>query len=405
MKRWDPPDPHRIPEWRSGMIEHLSSNEGRMSMRAAVGAGRFTIVPTVPDMHGPSADSVSTALLTACEAHRLTRADLYYATPDMTALALAAAQTPPIEPVSLDRLPSRAGLIVFGEPIGGYTEDVTAALAGVVTERSGPPLDITTPIVAASWSVWSPREVDLTDGPGGPPTGAVRWLYKGQGKFGGIPDGWEGIWITFYSPRGMFSGFAPDTVLGTMHDGTVMTAGDVDRHASGRGPALGWDNEMLLREGAPFGPQVPDTTDTWAHVLYTAWQLMSQDGTQQWTEQEQLHRPRSGQKRDARQGITGSSAVRIVRVHPGRRPAPQAAREDADASTGRREPQWSCRWPVRPYRRSTCLNPRAHADGGCTHADRIVPGHIKGPEGAPLRTGSTVHLWDRQPDDATEAAK
>ncbi|MFF3617545.1 hypothetical protein [Streptomyces sp. NPDC002580] len=402
MHRWDPPDPHRIPEWRSGMIEHLGSNEGRMSMRAAVGAGRFTIVPTVPDMTGPSAESVTTALLTACEAHRLNRADLYYATPDMTALALAAAQTPPIEPVSLDRLPSPAGLIVFGEPIGGYTEDVTAALAGVATRTPGPPLHITTPIVAASWSVWSPHEVDLTDGPGtaGP---AVRWLYKGQGRLGGIPQDWNGVWITFYSPRGMFSGLAPETVLGTMHDGTVMTAGAVDRHASTRGPALQWDNEMLLREGAPFDAPEPDTTASWSHVLYTAWQLMSQDGTQQWAEQEQLHRPRAGQKRDARQGITGSSAVRIIRVHPGRRPAPQAAQDDAQASTGRREPQWSCRWPVRPYRRSTCLNPRAHGEGGCTHEDRIVPGHIKGPAGAPLRTGATVHLWDSQPDAAPQA--
>lgn len=401
--RWDPPDPHQLPEWRSGMIEHLESMEGRMAMKHAMGAGRFTIVPTVPSMTGPSTESIGAALVTATEAARLQRADLYYVTPDMTALALAAAETPPIEPVSLARLPSPAGLIVFGEPIGGYSEDVTAALAGPVTERRGPALEITTPIVAASWSEWSPREVDLTDGPGGGYLDAVRWLYKGQDQAGIIPPDWHGVWVTFWSPRGMFSGLAPDTVLGTMPDGTVMTAGQVDRHVSSKGPALGWDNEMLLREGAPFSPPVPDTTASWAHVLYTAWQLMAQDGTQQWTEQEQLHRRRSGQKRDARQGITGSSAVRIVRVHPGRRPAPQAAREDADASTGRREPQWSCRWPVRPYRRNTCLNPRAHADGSCRHEDRIVPGHIKGPEGAPLRTGSTVHLWDRQPDGTPQA--
>ncbi|MEU3568900.1 polysaccharide deacetylase family protein, partial [Kitasatospora sp. NPDC036755] len=31
-----------------------------------------------------------------------------------------------------------------------------------------------------------------------------------------------------------------------------------------------------------------------------------------------------------------------------------------------------------PYRRYTCLNPRAHEDGGCEHEDRIVPGHVRG---------------------------
>ncbi|MEU6696141.1 hypothetical protein ABZ927_39055, partial [Streptomyces massasporeus] len=131
MHRWEPPEPQRIPEWRSGMIEHLTSLEGRMAMKVAMEAGHFTIVPTVsgPGMGSVSEAAVSAALVTTCEAHRLSQADLYYATPDMTALALAAAETPPIEPVTLSRLPSEAGLIVFGEPIGGYTQDATAALA------------------------------------------------------------------------------------------------------------------------------------------------------------------------------------------------------------------------------------------------------------------------------------
>lgn len=71
---------------------------------------------------------------------------------------------------------------------------------------------------------------------------------------------------------------------------------------------------------------------------------------------------------------------------------------DAQASTGRREPQWTCRWPVRPYRRYSCLNPRAHEAGDCEHEDRIVPGHIKGPADMPLRIGETVNLWDHQPE-------
>jgi hypothetical protein len=387
--RWAPPDPQQLPEWRAELLEHLDADSTKVTMREALRAGRFTIVPTVPGI-GASEESVGSVLLTACERRRLETAELYYATPDMTALALAAAQTPPTEPVTLSRLPSESGLIVFGEPIGGYTEDAGAALASTPFGAPGASAVITTPIVAASWSVWTPGEVELD-------RGSVRWFHRGAGSVGPIPDDWSGVWITFYSPRGLFSGLPPETVIGTMRDGMVMTAGMIDANRETHGPPLGWDNEMLLREGSPFGPKVPDTTDVWAHVLYTAWQLMGQQGKNRWAEVEEIPRARAGAKRDRRQGVTGSSSVRIVRVHSTHRPSPEAAQKDAQSSTGRREPQWSCRWPVRPYRRSTCLNPRAHAEGGCRHEDRIVSGHIKGPEGAPLRTGETVHLWDQQP--------
>jgi len=114
---------------------------------------------------------------------------------------------------------------------------------------------------------------------------------------------------------------------------------------------------------------------------------------------EDIPRNRAGRKRDQRAGITGTSNVRIVNVHTAHRPSTAAAEEDATSSTGRRAPQWSCRWPVRPYRRNTCLNTHAHADGGCEHEDRIVPPHIKGPADKPLKLGETVHLWNHQPED------
>ncbi|MFG3072164.1 hypothetical protein [[Kitasatospora] papulosa] len=387
--RWTPPDPAQLPDWRGQMLEHLESTPALLSMREALRAGRCTIVPTVPGLDASDA-SVGSQLLLRSERARLQQAALYYATPDMTALALAAAQTPPTEAVTLRRLPSEAGLMVFGEPIGGYTEDAAAALAGTLAHRPGASAPITTPIVAVSWSTWSPEAVRLD-------RGSVRWGFQGQGLASVIPPGYSGIWLTFWSPRGLFSGLAPDTVIGTLRDGSVMTAGQIDAHRETGGTPLQWDNEMLLTPGAKFGPPEPDTTAQWAHVLYTAWQLMSQSGKSRWAEVEEVPRPRAGAKRDARQSITGSSAVRVVRVHSAHRPTPQAAQDDAQGSTGRREPQWSCRWPVRPYRRSTCLNPAAHAEDGCEHEDRLVRGHIKGPEGAPLRTGDTVHLWDSQP--------
>ncbi|TQL14679.1 hypothetical protein, partial [Streptomyces sp. SLBN-134] len=204
--RWTPPDPGQLPELRAELLDYLDSDPCRASMREALRAGRFTIVPTVPGI-GASEESVGSILLTKCERRRLETAELYYATPDMTALALAAAETPPVEPVTLSRLPAESGLIVFGEPIGGYTEDTGAALANTPFGAPGASAVITTPIVAASWSVWDPGEVNLD-------RGEVRWFHKGAGSAGIIPADWSGVWVTFYSPRGLFSGLPPETVIG-----------------------------------------------------------------------------------------------------------------------------------------------------------------------------------------------
>jgi hypothetical protein len=260
--------------------------------------------------------------------------------------------------------------------------------------RDGVHASLTTPIVAVSWGLWDPNEVQVTGGP------TVRWYWQpARGQLEPIPQHFDGVWITFYAPPGgAFDALPADTVIGTAPDGTVMTAGDIQAHHPQLTP-LNWDNETALAFGKTFGEPKPDTTQEWAQVVYTAWQLMSQTGKTQLTEVEEVPRDRAGRKRDRRDGITGPSDVHIVNVHSAHRPSRAAAEQDATASTGRRAPQWSCRWPVRPYRRHTCLNPRAHADGGCEHEDRIVPAHIKGPADKPLKVGETVHLWDHQPED------
>jgi hypothetical protein len=390
--RWTPPAPAELPGWRSQMVDHLESDTAKATMREAINAGHSTVLPMVFGMDA-TPGAIGSVLLTAAETHRLRNAQLYYASADMTALTLAASRTPPTEPVSTRRLPSPSGLIVFAEPIGGYEQDAAQALAGTRAYRPGAKAIVTTPIVAASWSTWSPDSVSLD-------RGRVRWLYRSGGKNGLIPDGFRGIWVTFYSPRGLFSGLAPDHIIGSMPDGSPMTARHIDRRRENGGPVLGWDNEMLMKEGGRFEEPQPDTNGSWAIAVYTAWQLMTQvtKTSTPWVDVEEIPRSRSGVKRDAHQGITGPSGVRILNVHSKHRPSRRAAAEDAQASTGRREPNWSCRWPVEPYRRDTCLNTRAHADGGCTHEDRIVPGHIKGPEGLPLRVRETVRLWDHQPE-------
>jgi hypothetical protein len=390
--RWTPPDPRKLPDWRAGMIEYLDTLGAKLVMREAIHAGHCTLLPMVPGLDA-SVGSIGAELLHQSEIHRLASADLYYATEDMTALALAASTTTPTEPVSLDRPPSRTGLMVFAEPIGGYEMDASQALANTPAYRPGATAKVTTPIVAVSWSPWHPASVRLTGS-----SHRVRWVYKGGGRSGLIPDDFTGLWVTFYSPRGTFDHLDPSTTIGRQRDGSDMTAGQVSTRRRTTGPVLAWDNEMIMREGGKFEEPQPDTNGAWASVVYTAWQLMTQQGGA-WTETETAPRSKTGVKRDARQQITGSSDVRIVKVHSSHRPSRRQAAQDAERSTGQREPQWTHRWPVAPYRRNTCLNTRAHADGGCTHEDRIVPGHIKGPADAPLRTRDTVRLWDSQPNN------
>ncbi|WP_063043739.1 hypothetical protein [Nocardia pseudovaccinii] len=390
---WKPPEPRELPEWRMRMCEYTSSEESMYSLAAAINAGHTAVFPTVPGV-GASPGSIASVLLARSEERRLSEAQLYYATADMTSLALAAASTPPTEPVKPSRLPSPYGFMAFAEPIGGYTHDVADVLGGGPMAREGAHAILTTPIVAVSWGVWAPDDVDVTGGP------AVRWFnQRNHGQLNPIPDNFAGVWLTFYAPPGSaFDALAPDTIVGTAPDGTAMTAGDIRSHP--RRTPLNWDNETILAFGGPFGEPEPDTTKQWAQVVYTAWQLMSQTGNNQLTEVDEIPRNRAGRKRDHRAGITGPSAVRIVNVHNAHRPSRTATEQDATASTGRRAPQWSCRWPVRPYRRNTCLNPRAHSDDGCEHEERIVPPHIKGPADKPLKIGETVHLWDHQPEDS-----
>src|SRR5205807_10035783 len=98
------------------------------------------------------------------------------------------------------------------------------------------------------------------------------------------------------------------------------------------------------------------------------------------------------------EGLPVPGVVQIVNAHTAHRPTRAAAEEAAAASTGRRAPQYTSRWPVRPHPRAQCMIPQAHSDGDCQHEERIIPTHITGPAGKPLRVRDTVHLWDHQPE-------
>ncbi|MFE0062792.1 hypothetical protein [Streptomyces sp. NPDC059003] len=386
---WKAPDPRDLPEWRAQVRDDVGSNDSLRSLTQAINAGHNAIFPAASSME-PLPGATASMLMARAEEHRLCAAKLYYATADMTSLALAAASTPPTEPIRKTRLPSPYGFMVFAEPIGNYTHDIAAVPSHPRPACDGAHVTVTTPIVAISWGLWAAADTDFANG------STVRWFNQrsARSQLEPIPQDFEGVWITFYAPPGSaFDTLAPDTVIDSLSGGAPVTAADIQlypRHAP-----LTWENETVLAFGKTFDDLMPDITRQCSQVVYTAWQLMSQTGRAQLTEVNELPRDRAGRKRDRRDGIIGPSDVQILNVHTAHRLSPPE--QDAAAPTGRRAPQWSCRWPVRPYRRNTCLNPRAHAEGACEHEERIVPAHIKGPNDKPLRSGETVHLWDHQP--------
>jgi hypothetical protein len=403
---WTPPEPREFPDWRNHVMQHMATKTALHGLADAIDSGKFTILPVMPGYAGAayspqtgtttaSRGAVAAPVLAATEVDRLASASLFYASADMTSLAVAAAQTPPTEPFSERRLPADTGFMLFAEPIGGYTIRVNQA----VPEWHSAPgnLMLTTPIVAVSWSRWNPSMFTAEH------DHAVRWYFNQGGRLRRIPSDFDGVWLTFYSESSSKWGHIDeDEPVARLLNGKIVTAGDV--HESMRrqsSPPLTWDNEMAVKWDADISkPPRPDTIDQWLHVVYTAWQLLSQisGSTRPLTESEEVHRPKHIHKRDVRAGVSGPPGVKVIRLHAAYRPSTQAADADAARSSGRRQFNWSCRWPVKPHRRYVCLNPRQHKDSGCQHEDRIIPFHIKGPADKPFRAPSTVRLWDSFPD-------
>jgi len=399
VAKWTPPTPAELPEVRLRLREYvLSRNYMEFALRIDFGGGAF-----FPTMQGPpektAAVGITGGMLMARREHRrLGEAQLYWVDGDMTSLALAVADIPSGEPVRARRMPAEAGLMLFAQPIGGYDLDLAASLANLGHPRALAPgtMVMPAPVVAVSWSTWTPAHLDLDGSPG-----VLRWNVR-------TPDGpvalrrdTEGVWLTFWTTGSSgWDALPPDLQLPDLAGGTTSAGRLAAFEAGSRNTPLRTCDEILLPFDTPLPHPTPDTRRQWAHVVYTAWQLMAQTGNAQLTETDTLTRPRQGRKRDERDGVTAPGGVRLVRVHTRHRPAPDATADDEQASHGRRAPQWNRRWPVRPYRRNTCLNSHLHATGDCEHEEHIVPGHIKGPADKPLIVTDRVNLWDTPPPES-----
>ncbi|WP_447002444.1 hypothetical protein ACRAKI_22260 [Saccharothrix isguenensis] len=388
-----------MPELRLRLREHVL-DPGNLDFLVRVDNNRNTVFPEIdgPPMPGTAVGVAAGRRVAEREHRRLGEAALYWVDEDMTSLALAAADTPSREPVRARRMPAEAGLMLFAHPIGGRELDPAVSLANLGYPDACEPgtLLMPTPIVAVSWSYFTTAHLDIDGMP------SVRWSR-------GTPDGpirldrgLEGVWLTFWTPGGQgWDALPPDAVL-SGGPGVSITVGELLDIEQREGvPPLRGLSETLLPFDRPLPHPRPDTHDQWAHVVYTVWQIMAQTGTARLTETETLTRVRQGRKRDRDHGVTAFGSVQLVRVHTRHRPTDRARIEDAQASVYRRVPQWTRRWPVRPYRRNTCLNSRLHSTGHCEHQETVVPGHIKGPADKPLIITDRVHLVNAPPPPET----
>ncbi len=304
----------------------------------------------------------------------------------MTALAVAVGSKRPEEPVSIDRMPSPSGFMVYATALGSFT--VTSREMFGVLPLPGETPSLHVPIVAVSWSIWSPADWKHS--------APVTWLYRSvEEKQEKIPER-RGIWFTYYSTRSMgFELLPPETRLGTDPlTGRVVTAGDHVRQSKSHGPLSRIETAFLAFDD-PFPTDVPSHSPYfWTQSVYTAWQLVQQEGRSGWTETEDISAPSRG---SARKRAPQRDTIRLYRLRPNRRPSREAAERDRAEADAQNPTRYTHRFPVPPYRRpNACWNSAIHTDDPetrrCKHAEQIVAGSIRGPRHLPLRVGPVFKL-------------
>jgi hypothetical protein len=331
---WHPPGPAEVPELRAALAEHMRTPFAISRTAQLLAGGRGSIVP-------PARDPEEAArILCEQEYERLTAAQLYAVTAEMTRLAVVAGESLPDFHLEPEDVPTPAGFMVFDDPIGSYVHT-----DGAAPER--------VPIVALSW---------------------------GQYSRAGLPRG--GVWITFYTPVDLDILERQAAALA----GRPLRERERTRIRSLSGP-LTWDNEAIVGYGgdqkASYKPGASrdaklDEFAPWSQTLRAAWLLMSQP---QIAEVEELELARAARRRAQRAGLD----LRAVRVlHLRRLEREHGAPQDEAASR-----EYTCRWMVRGHWRQQWYPSRG------VHRPIWINPHIKGPDDKPLRTGETVHLWDR----------
>lgn len=274
-----PIQPVDVPKLRAGAVAFFT-RFGREFFAACIERG---IMP----LRAQRSVEDDAADLAGREITRLSRAELFFVSEDMTDLAIAAADSLPDFSITADDIPSKYGLIVFAKPI--------KAMPTPEDEY-----DDVTNICAASW---------------GPSP---------------IPSPAGAVWISWYSDK--LANLATADPGRNMSERVVR----IDVNTFGR---LAYDNE----ENVPFGAKVLISSldgrvittpeNAWPQ-LQTAWLLMQQPVTS--TAPAEFGR--SDRRRLERQGID-DRPVRVITLR----------RRKHGASTGESDREYHHQWIVRGH--------------------------------------------------------
>lgn len=162
-------------------------------------------------------------------------------------------------------------------------------------------------------------------------------------------------------------------------------------------PPLSVDNEAALAwrpDGAPAdpfllpGPHAPETTLTWAKLVFAAYQLATQANL---TETAELRTPRPERRRTQRAGLPERD-VRIIQL----KRSVAADRDTEQTPDAGRE--WRHRWVVRGHWRNQWY---PSLDD---HRPKWIAPYLKGPADAPLLGGDKVTIVSTPPPETDGAA-
>ncbi|GAA1291462.1 hypothetical protein GCM10009634_43780 [Saccharothrix xinjiangensis] len=376
---WAAPSSQQLPFLRRRLYEHYATI-------AAAGAREEQRTRSFRSATKADGDDRDVRGFARQEAGRLRHASLTWVDREVIDMAVTYSSTPSTEPACADRLPSLVGFMLFEACIGGALYDVVRAqdLPGSGWTPApwlhDVPGHVEAPIVAVSWSRPPPPHDDR-----------VHLCFYTPHR----PPRWEGLppntFVARWSEtRTRYSaGYFADhvrTVSARMSPTPVLAAF----------PATVRLGELLPEPGTGH-------CAGWIQAAYGLWQLLDQSAKKPLTLTDVLAAPRSVTRGDAQAGITATSAVNVVRVHPrfSTEDLPADNAEDGvdevSASKSRRSTRHRYRYWRGPYRANICLNPRGHAEGNCQHKEVPVGRHLRGPVGAPFRErvtelrGSPIH--------------
>lgn len=339
---WTPPEPRQIPALRESLAEQMRNPNEHANLAVMLSDGQGTVNPL------PGDPSRSAAMLLNDERDRLLAAHLFSVTNDMTELARRAGAQLPNWEVRRSDVPSTAGFMCFGGPIGSYVSE---------HERR------TVEIVAASWR----------------PT-----------RFSGEED--SNLWLTFWSATD-FDAIADKLTAQGWPRRNVRSLARKAR------ADLCWDNESVLvydtdeavlhsnwPEPMPVDARkvnmATETTTPWINVVRAAWLLMRQEKMTETTE-EPL--PRTVRRRAERQGFDASS-VRVVHLHRTRH-RPDSSDSGGEGSKHTVQYPVTGHWRQQPYKSRGTV-------------ERIwIDEHWRGPEDAPVKVSKNwkVNVLDEPP--------